>query len=118
VWFGDDEPKGEPKFFQDIDEKFAYTEISENWNVSFPRAVENQLDVMHLPFVHRTTIGRGNRTLVKRGGLMITVSRFTLSMKLIEDRYPKNQQRLSNMSQIASSSSYSPTYGKITSQKK
>jgi len=64
MWFGDDEPKGEPKFFQDIDEKFAYTEIRETWNVSFPRAVENQLDVMHLPFVHRTTIGRGNRTLV------------------------------------------------------
>jgi len=42
----------------------AYTEIRETWNVSFPRAVENQLDVMHLPFVHRTTIGRGNRTLV------------------------------------------------------
>ena len=64
MWFGDEEPKSEPKFFQDINEKFAYTEIREIWNVLFPRAVENQLDVMHLPYVHRTTIGRGNRTLV------------------------------------------------------
>lgn len=58
------EPEKEPKFFDDIDEDFAYAEFRELWNVPFPRAVENQLDVMHLPFVHRTTIGRGNRTLV------------------------------------------------------
>ncbi|MDP8012112.1 MAG: hypothetical protein ACP5F1_01315 [Thermoplasmata archaeon] len=34
------------------------------WNVNYTRAIENQLDVSHLPFVHRTTIGRGNKTLV------------------------------------------------------
>ncbi len=38
--------------------------MRELWHVPFLRAVENQLDVMHLPFVHKTTIGRGNRTLV------------------------------------------------------
>jgi len=27
------------------------------------RAIENQLDVFHLPFPHKTTIGRGNRTV-------------------------------------------------------
>ena len=48
----------------DIDENFVYAEFKELWSVPYPRAVENQLDVMHLPFVHRTTIGRGNRTLV------------------------------------------------------
>ncbi|WP_010479684.1 aromatic ring-hydroxylating oxygenase subunit alpha [Thermococcus zilligii] len=64
MWFGEGEPGGEPRFFEDIDKKFACAEIQETWNVPFPRAVENQLDVMHLPFVHRTTIGRGNRTLV------------------------------------------------------
>lgn len=26
--------------------------------------IENQLDVVHLPFIHRNTIGRGNRKLV------------------------------------------------------
>jgi phenylpropionate dioxygenase-like ring-hydroxylating dioxygenase large terminal subunit len=35
-----------------------------NWNISFLRAVENQLDGFHLPFVHYNTIGRGNRTLI------------------------------------------------------
>lgn len=64
LWFGEGEPEKEPKFFDDIDEDFAYAEFRALWNVPFPRAVENQLDVMHLPFVHRTTIGRGNRTLV------------------------------------------------------
>ncbi len=29
-----------------------------------PRAIENQLDVVHLPFVHHNTIGRGNQALV------------------------------------------------------
>lgn len=64
LWFGEGEPKSEPRFFDDIDEEFAYAEFRELWRVPFPRAVENQLDVMHLPFVHKTTIGRGNRTLV------------------------------------------------------
>jgi phenylpropionate dioxygenase-like ring-hydroxylating dioxygenase large terminal subunit len=30
----------------------------------YARAIENQLDVVHLPFIHHNTIGRGNRTLV------------------------------------------------------
>ncbi len=64
MWFGEKEPSGEPRFFDDIDEKFTFAQMQEIWHVPFPRAVENQLDVMHLPFVHRTTIGRGNRTLV------------------------------------------------------
>jgi phenylpropionate dioxygenase-like ring-hydroxylating dioxygenase large terminal subunit len=34
------------------------------WPVHYTRAVENQLDVVHLPFVHASSIGRGNKTLV------------------------------------------------------
>jgi len=64
LWVGEEDPQGEPRFFDDIDEDFVYAEFKELWSVPYPRAVENQLDVMHLPFVHRTTIGRGNRTLV------------------------------------------------------
>lgn len=30
----------------------------------YSRSIENQLDVVHLPFVHKTTIGRGNKTMV------------------------------------------------------
>ncbi len=65
VWYGDynaDLP--EIPFFEELKSGFAYGEISENWSVHYTRAIENQLDVVHLPFVHKTTIGRGNKTLV------------------------------------------------------
>ena len=51
-------------FFKELREGFTYGGFSENWAVHYSRAVENQLDVVHLPFVHADTIGRGNRTLV------------------------------------------------------
>lgn len=34
------------------------------WHAHYSRAIENQLDVAHLPFVHHDTIGRGGRTIV------------------------------------------------------
>jgi phenylpropionate dioxygenase-like ring-hydroxylating dioxygenase large terminal subunit len=34
------------------------------WNAHYSRAIENQLDVAHLPFVHHDTIGRGGKTVV------------------------------------------------------
>jgi len=46
MWFGDEEQSREPRFFEDINEKLAYAEIREIWNVPFPRAVEKQLDIM------------------------------------------------------------------------
>ena len=51
-------------FFDDLDESFSRTTFRDPWPVHYSRAIENQLDVMHLPFVHRTTIGRGGRTVV------------------------------------------------------
>jgi phenylpropionate dioxygenase-like ring-hydroxylating dioxygenase large terminal subunit len=60
-------PKGElelPKFFNDIDEKYSYGSFRQDWPVHYSRMVENQLDVMHLPFVHHNTIGAGGRSLV------------------------------------------------------
>jgi len=55
---------GEPQWFDDLDDSFSYAETTDPWPVHYTRCVENQLDVSHLPFVHRTTIGRGNRTVV------------------------------------------------------
>jgi len=65
VWYGAMEtaPADIP-FFEELDEGFSYGQIHENWAVHYTRAIENQLDVVHLPFVHRTTIGRGNKALV------------------------------------------------------
>ncbi|NVM45452.1 MAG: aromatic ring-hydroxylating dioxygenase subunit alpha [Candidatus Lokiarchaeota archaeon] len=65
LWWGEIQAEYPPvPFFQDIDKKFSYKTHTELWPVHYSRAIENQLDVVHLPFVHHNTIGRGNQTLV------------------------------------------------------
>ncbi len=65
VWYGDDcDVLPEIPFFQELRKGFSYGGFAETWNVHYTRAIENQLDVVHLPFVHTSTIGRGNQTLV------------------------------------------------------
>jgi phenylpropionate dioxygenase-like ring-hydroxylating dioxygenase large terminal subunit len=64
IWYGDDDKRTEEPFFFKELEDFSYSTFIDHWNVHYTRAIENQLDVVHLPFVHRTTIGRGNKTLV------------------------------------------------------
>lgn len=66
LWWGDPAPQElpPPEFFENLDETFYYGSAHDLWNVHYSRVVENQLDVAHLPFIHRNTIGRGNRTLV------------------------------------------------------
>ena len=39
--------------------------IKVDWSVHYTRAIENQLDVAHLAFVHRNTIGGGGRSFVE-----------------------------------------------------
>jgi phenylpropionate dioxygenase-like ring-hydroxylating dioxygenase large terminal subunit len=64
LWWGEEDKKtAEPFFFKELAE-FSYSTLKDHWNVHYSRAIENQLDVVHLPFVHKTTIGRGNKTLV------------------------------------------------------
>lgn len=38
--------------------KKQVTQTSKEWNVHITRAIENQLDYTHLPFIHKNTIGR------------------------------------------------------------
>jgi phenylpropionate dioxygenase-like ring-hydroxylating dioxygenase large terminal subunit len=65
IWYSDSkEHVPEIPFFEDLKEGFAYHTFKEIWNVHYTRAIENQLDVVHLPFVHATTIGKGNKTIV------------------------------------------------------
>lgn len=66
IWWGAHPPQsiGEPFFFDDIDGSFSHRTVIDTWDCHYSRGIENQLDVVHLPFVHRTTIGRGNQTLV------------------------------------------------------
>jgi len=64
IWWGEPREEYPPiPFFEELDE-FHYSTIRDHWTTHYSRAIENQLDVVHLPFVHRTTIGRGNRRLV------------------------------------------------------
>jgi len=65
IWWG--QPAGElapPRWFTDLDESFSYATARDPWRTHYSRAVENQLDVAHVPFIHHNTIGRGMGSLV------------------------------------------------------
>jgi phenylpropionate dioxygenase-like ring-hydroxylating dioxygenase large terminal subunit len=66
MWWGD-EPPGErlPPFFPELESGWSHHTTAVDWPVHVTRAIENQLDVSHLAFVHRTTIGKGGRSLVE-----------------------------------------------------
>jgi phenylpropionate dioxygenase-like ring-hydroxylating dioxygenase large terminal subunit len=71
IWWGENPPAGlkRPCFFNDIEKDFSYEQVYDHWNIHYSRAIENQLDVAHLPFVHHNTIGRGGLTLVDGPGM-------------------------------------------------
>lgn len=100
IWYGNRDLSKPPRFFDDLDELSTYSEYSEVWSVSLPRAVENQLDVFHLPFVHYNTIGRGGKTLV-HGPLVRLIDEHSFII------YPFNEvdrgQRLLRSNQIDAS---------------
>jgi phenylpropionate dioxygenase-like ring-hydroxylating dioxygenase large terminal subunit len=66
LWWGDARDQyPEVPFIPGLDDtKLTYATWRDPWHAFYSRAIENQLDVVHLPFVHYNTIGRGNRTLV------------------------------------------------------
>lgn len=65
IWWGLSTPHAsEPPFFEDLNDTFSGSTSKHLWMVHYSRAVENQLDIVHLPYVHRKSIGRGNRTIV------------------------------------------------------
>jgi phenylpropionate dioxygenase-like ring-hydroxylating dioxygenase large terminal subunit len=52
----------------------ARTFFEEEWDAHWSRAMENMLDSPHVPFVHRTTIGRSSsRTMTRDSRMEITV---------------------------------------------
>jgi phenylpropionate dioxygenase-like ring-hydroxylating dioxygenase large terminal subunit len=66
IWWG--EPRADDSYpplpwFENIGD-MVYSTIRSHWTNHYARAIENQLDVVHLPYVHASTIGRGNQTLV------------------------------------------------------
>jgi phenylpropionate dioxygenase-like ring-hydroxylating dioxygenase large terminal subunit len=46
-------------WFDDLDDSLIYSGFTDLWKAHYSRAIENQLDVVHVPFIHHNTIGRG-----------------------------------------------------------
>jgi phenylpropionate dioxygenase-like ring-hydroxylating dioxygenase large terminal subunit len=66
IWlFWGEGSKGDsrPEFFDNL-QGLSFSTKQDLWNTHYSRVIENQLDVAHLPFIHRRSIGRGNKTLV------------------------------------------------------
>ena len=82
VWYADQkETIPEILFFEELQKGFSYSGFAETWGVHYTRAIENQLDVVHLPFVHGTTIGRGNKKLVNGPVVKWDSNRMTFYVK-------------------------------------
>ena len=65
LWWGELQATyPDPPFFAELLQGWRSSTVVVDWPVHYTRAIENQLDVAHLPFVHRTTIGKGGRTFV------------------------------------------------------
>ncbi len=66
IWWGENPPADleVPLFFENLDDSFQYGAVIDPWKSHYSRAIENQLDVAHLPFVHHNSIGKGGQTLV------------------------------------------------------
>ncbi len=65
IWWG--KPRDQyPQvpWFESIPDTMVYATLKDHWANHYARAIENQLDVVHLPFIHHNNIGRGNKTLV------------------------------------------------------
>jgi phenylpropionate dioxygenase-like ring-hydroxylating dioxygenase large terminal subunit len=65
IWWGEPRENLPPTpWFESVGPKMVYTTLKDHWANHYSRAIENQLDVVHLPFIHHNTIGRGKKTLV------------------------------------------------------
>lgn len=65
IFWGDEKENLPPiPFFEDLKQNFYYSQIHDHWPMHYTMCIENQMDVVHVPFVHHNTIGRGGKTLV------------------------------------------------------
>jgi phenylpropionate dioxygenase-like ring-hydroxylating dioxygenase large terminal subunit len=64
IWWGESQATPPPPRYFDNLGGMVYATSRVPWNAHYSRAIENQLDVAHVPFVHSDTIGRGAGALV------------------------------------------------------
>lgn len=82
LWWGDaQEISPLIPFFSQLNTDWKYVTTVSQWPVHYTRAIENQLDLAHLPFVHRTTIGAAGESFVegpylevKQGSIMVWIN--------------------------------------------
>lgn len=90
LWYGEPvENLPEIPVFEELTRGFSYSTLSEVWTVHYSRAIENQLDVVHLPFVHKTTIGKGNKTVVNGPVVKWAQNRMTFYVDNVLDKGQK-----------------------------
>lgn len=72
IWWGQNPPEdlARPRFFDNITADMAYATIIDPWDTHYSRVLENQLDVVHLPFIHRNSIGRSIGKVVDGPGTL------------------------------------------------
>ena len=117
IFFGNTDPgETKPEFFGGLGNHSKLTRV-DPWATHFSRAIENQLDVAHLPFVHRKTIGRGGRTVADGPRLTwLHKNRFRVD---VYNRLENGQRQNSLMKPLQNlrihniSILFSPTFGKI-----
>lgn len=79
IWYGDkDKSSDDIPFHDEIDKSFVFSEFKDHWNTHYSRAIENQLDVVHLPFVHHNTIGAGGKTLINGPKVIVSEDKKTI----------------------------------------
>ncbi|WP_438008875.1 aromatic ring-hydroxylating dioxygenase subunit alpha [Sorangium sp. So ce321] len=67
----DAEGEGEPHVPDGLlDPRLSRSVHAQDWSTHWTRAMENMLDFPHLPFVHRSTIGRDMRRALRPGSVM------------------------------------------------
>jgi phenylpropionate dioxygenase-like ring-hydroxylating dioxygenase large terminal subunit len=96
LWWGDPrKATGSLPYFKELEKGWQHHTVRVDWPVHYTRAIENQLDSAHLPFVHRTTIGSGGRTLVE--GPHVESSEAGISVWVtnrLDDREPRSAAEL------------------------
>ncbi len=98
LWWGKSMESYPPiPWFDDIDDSFSSSTTTQHWATHYSRAIENQLDVAHLPFVHYNTIGRGNKTIVN--GPYTTIEKGVVTVypdnEVDEGQTPKKSEEMS-----------------------
>jgi phenylpropionate dioxygenase-like ring-hydroxylating dioxygenase large terminal subunit len=103
IWRGEAKQDLPPvPFFEELLD-FSYDTMKDPWPVHYSRAVENQLDVVHLPFVHYNTIGRGGRMLVNGPAVVWEGDRMTFYVDNQSDdgkTVPKKPEEITNLGEL------------------